>query len=589
MLRLAAIILLGGSLCYAKPLPQRSEKSVSSFAFGSCLDFLRDANQSFWGDIASFKPDFFLGLGDWFYSDDKVVWKWRINANEERIRRDFASQKRIPTYAAFADKIPVLGMYDDHDAGQNDVNRLFSRSVVATAQRELFNFLDEKEDSDRVKRWNENASGGQYQSYHLGSAPRRVHLILLDVRTFLDPWPEDRDSKDPLNPAFDPEGKRQDILGAQQWAWLEDELVKTEAEVTIIASGLQVLGRNDPWLAEVWAKHPQSQAKLIALLAKHSKKGVFFLSGDVHVAEVNRVSCPALGYPLYEYTSSGLTHAWSAPLQKQAWWLLMMGHTRLGGGALAQPATQPDGNDLYQGKNWGLVHIDWAEKKGEEQGQMVNDPEKTVITFEARGTEPGSPVYIRHSIKLASISPAEGAGKRRVAKELATAPGAGAGVTGKARSNYSVLLGPETAAEFASAIKDFRDRASVIQRDEKEGGSLLPDSSGYPLLVSGASVQQSDLDLDLLSAIEECAAAPLDQGHTAPCRRLMHTCSPKLRIEHRMFYLVGHAAVLLLIFVPVLGGVGSGLWLIFTKRSLARSSIGVAVIAAVLAALRKLL
>lgn len=39
------------------------------------------------------------------------------------------------------------------------------------------------------------------------------------------------------------------------------------------------------------------------------RKGVFFISGDVHFGEISRYDCAAVGYPLYDITSSGLTQA----------------------------------------------------------------------------------------------------------------------------------------------------------------------------------------------------------------------------------------------------------------------------------------
>jgi len=38
---------------------------------------------------------------------------------------------------------------------------------------------------------------------------------------------------------------------------------------------------------------------------------VAFLSGDVHLAGLTRMDCGFLGFPLYDLTSSGMTHAWN--------------------------------------------------------------------------------------------------------------------------------------------------------------------------------------------------------------------------------------------------------------------------------------
>jgi len=40
-------------------------------------------------------------------------------------------------------------------------------------------------------------------------------------------------------------------------------------------------------------------------------KGVLILSGDRHISEFSKVEIPGLSYPLIDFTSSGLTHAYS--------------------------------------------------------------------------------------------------------------------------------------------------------------------------------------------------------------------------------------------------------------------------------------
>jgi hypothetical protein len=106
--------------------------------------------------------------------------------------------------------------------------------------------------------------------------------------------------------------RQQDVLGEEQWAWLEAELADPERRgaVTIIGSGIVAMPRNDR-LIESWAVlHPQSLAKLLSLLALHPRPRVFWVSGDIHVSQLMRETCSGvLGYPIYEFTSSGLTHS----------------------------------------------------------------------------------------------------------------------------------------------------------------------------------------------------------------------------------------------------------------------------------------
>jgi phosphodiesterase/alkaline phosphatase D-like protein len=89
----------------------------------------------------------------------------------------------------------------------------------------------------------------------------------------------------------------EDMLGPAQWAWLEGLLASPDvADVTLIASGLQVLSAGDPLISESWARLPQSLARLLALLAKHAVSRAVFLSGDVHFGEFNVIpECGALG------------------------------------------------------------------------------------------------------------------------------------------------------------------------------------------------------------------------------------------------------------------------------------------------------
>lgn len=63
----------------------------------------------------------------------------------------------------------------------------------------------------------------------------------------------------------------------------------------------------------MWYKLPASQARLYAMLAKHGRQRALFISGDIHFAELNRLTCPGMGYPMWDFTSSGLTHSWGGP------------------------------------------------------------------------------------------------------------------------------------------------------------------------------------------------------------------------------------------------------------------------------------
>jgi hypothetical protein len=79
--------------------------------------------------------------------------------------------------------------------------------------------------------------------------------------------------------------------------------------------------------------------KLFDLIGNTGEKGIILLSGNVHFAELSKSY--AGDYPLFELTSSGMTHV------NQAYAKAANGHR------IAGP---------YTGHNFGLIEIDWEMK-----------------------------------------------------------------------------------------------------------------------------------------------------------------------------------------------------------------------------------
>lgn len=356
-------------------------KPLTRLHFGSCNK--HDRAQPAWLHMAERKPQAFAWLGDIIYADAPFILTWRIPADAAKVQRFFNLQRARPEYADFAARHPIVGVWDDHDTGCNDADlRFFKKPDIAGAvPTALLNFLDEPARSARRRR----AHTGLHASYLFGTAPRRVHLILLDNRSQRDPYrdagpagarnrtgaPSDGSaSGSPRSGAPVGGPAAQDMLGPEQWAWLEDRLRTVKAEITIMGTGLQVLSRGDPIIAESWSRLPQSQARLMALLAATGTRGAFLLSGDVHFTEVNRVwlqyqdpqshahSAPAdaaaapaadgdaapaaaasgpasvLAWPLYDFTSSGMTHSWGGFVKTTVVRTALMHTNRLRGDGL---------------------------------------------------------------------------------------------------------------------------------------------------------------------------------------------------------------------------------------------------------------
>jgi alkaline phosphatase D len=251
------------------PRPLDAASSLR-LAFGSCNRV--DLEQPLWRPITAQKPAAWVWLGDCVYADTE---------NIELMRAMYARQAAQPDYQALTRQTLVTGVWDDHDYGRNDAGHEYP--VRAESQQAFLDFLGVGADSERRRR------AGVYTSHVFGEGARALKLILLDARYHRHaPGPE------------------ADVLGPEQWAWLEAELRGSEACVHVIGSGIQVLPEDHGY--ESWSRFPRARAQLLDLLRSSHAAGVVLISGDRHFAEL---SCAAGGaYPLYELTSSGLTHSW---------------------------------------------------------------------------------------------------------------------------------------------------------------------------------------------------------------------------------------------------------------------------------------
>ncbi|WP_026260575.1 alkaline phosphatase D family protein [Spirosoma luteum] len=304
-------------------------KALTTIAFGSCSDQKRP--QPLWDDIVAQKPDLWIWLGDNIYGDSE---------NMDTLRAKYARQKSNPVYQQLRHSTPVIGVWDDHDYGVNDGGKEYPMRVAS--QQVMLDFLDVPAESPLRTRQ------GGYSAHSYGPKGQRVKVILLDGRYFRDPLKKDGKANVP-----DPTG---DVLGEAQWQWLEKELTNSDADLHVIGSGIQVLPEEH--IYEKWANFPTARQRLLDLLGKTKPKGAFLLSGDRHMAEVSKVAVPGLGYPLFDITSSGLTHV-SPPHE--------------------EPNRHRVGN-IVSKLNYGLITIDWAAKPLTATVRINGDDKATYLT-----------------------------------------------------------------------------------------------------------------------------------------------------------------------------------------------------------------
>ncbi|MBL8149093.1 MAG: alkaline phosphatase family protein [Blastocatellia bacterium] len=296
------------------PIPEYigklANKTPGTFrlAFGSCSKITLP--QPIWRPIINSEPDLWLWLGDIIYADTEDM---------SEMRRQYDTQKSQPDYAELRKKVPIIGVWDDHDYGLNDGGKEYTKREES--QKELLDFLGETPDSPRRKQ------KGAYWSYTYGEGERQLKVLLLDTRYHRDTPSQDGD-----------------VLGEEQWAWLENELKSSTAAVNIIASSIQVIAQEQRF--EKWENFPKARKKLFETIKNSGAEGVIIISGDRHIAELSKVEDSSVSYPIYDLTSSGMTHVSNEPEH--------------------YPWTEPNRYRIgkqFRELNFGIVDIDWNAAK----------------------------------------------------------------------------------------------------------------------------------------------------------------------------------------------------------------------------------
>ena len=282
LLRLCFVVLFSTQLHAVDFALLNSDKAISRIALGSCNR--QDLPQTHWPLITQQKPDLWLWLGDNVYADTEEMTVMQAK---------YAVLKQHANYQSFREQTPILGIWDDHDYGVNDGNRLYSQRQQA---KELFmDFMDIP--SEHPMRSRE----GIYASYELGPDGQKIKLILLDTRYFQDPLVRNPKGSD-KNYQADMNGT---ILGQVQWEWLREQLTSSDADLHIIASSLQVIAEDHKY--EMWSNFPNERKRLFDLMVDLKVKNPIFLSGDRHLSEISAIDWK--GKTLYDVTASGMTHS----------------------------------------------------------------------------------------------------------------------------------------------------------------------------------------------------------------------------------------------------------------------------------------
>ena len=202
--------------------------------------------------IRAAEPLFFLHVGDMFYED--------IAVNSEGFyRRAFGRIFRSESQMALYRNTPLVYVWDDHDYGPNNSDRI---APGREAARQVY---------DELVPHYPLPGGPIYQAFTVG----RVRFIVTDLRSARDPV------------ADGPTDERE-IMGAEQKAWFKDQLLATKGRYPLIVWVSPV-----PWIAppdrsaDHWGGFPRDRREIANFIKDNGIEGVVILAGDAHMVAMD--------------------------------------------------------------------------------------------------------------------------------------------------------------------------------------------------------------------------------------------------------------------------------------------------------------
>ncbi len=262
----------------------RTDPPEFTVAVGSCA-YINDPpfdrpGEPYGGDyqifpsIAAKQPQVMIWLGDNCYLREAD------GGSRESVLYRYTHTRSLPEMQALLAASSHYAIWDDHDYGPNDSDRSNRDKVTTRAAFELFTANPTYGFPERPTLTTTMFSWGD------------VDFFLMDDRT--DRAPNHRKT-----------GERP-FLGKPQLEWLIDSLITSTATLKIVCIGNQVLNPAADASVETYAHFAVEQKELLDHIATEGIRGVVFVTGDRHHAELTRM--PREGtYPLYDLTTSPLT------------------------------------------------------------------------------------------------------------------------------------------------------------------------------------------------------------------------------------------------------------------------------------------
>lgn len=220
-----------------------------SFCAGSCSETASE--HPVFRTIAKHDPHVFLHLGDMHYEN--------IAENApDRFRTAFDMVLSSSAQSSLYRRVPVAYVWDDHDYGANNSDQSSPSRPAAHASYRA-----------HVPSYRLASTGPIHHAFTLG----RVRFLMTDSRS----------ERTKVNIPH----RYRTMLGAQQKAWLKNELLEAKGRYPLIVwvSPVGWIGNDDR--SDSWPGFLSERTELAYFLVEHGIGNVLMLSGDAHMLAID--------------------------------------------------------------------------------------------------------------------------------------------------------------------------------------------------------------------------------------------------------------------------------------------------------------
>lgn len=261
------------------------EAKTARIIVASCMnDALVAEQMAIWPELLSKRPHLLLMIGDNVYADLRNS-KW-IKMNAEELWSRYVETRLSLLIFHTPELVPTLATWDDHDYGSNNQDQRFFLKPDAT---------------ETFKAFYAQTKSGPGVSSQIDAFGLR--WILTDNRSFRSPNFYTKTSNQNLYPPFFDASIPETHFGKDQTSWIVSS-IRDAKKPSILISGDKIFTA-DRFFESFEGNHPNDFKHFVDTL-KTLPSPVFFISGDKHIAMIDRVPRSRLGYDSYELTTSPL-------------------------------------------------------------------------------------------------------------------------------------------------------------------------------------------------------------------------------------------------------------------------------------------